>query len=341
MADLHDIAAQWIETDAAFGVTEVPIPHPRHMTPAATQAHAVPAVHAQTGYAQPSAPAQSTIPPRPAMPVRSTYGAPQYGTRPAAPARPATGHPSQPVRHPTYAGSTPESHDMAKRKATVEMPPIPEGNIADLPPITREQKLSAMAALMQEANEFLGPYINGISTKIVFGEGDVDTPILFVGEGPGIEEDRQGRPFVGRSGQLLDKMIVAMGLAREKVFIANIVKLRAAAFNETTGRLQDRPPTPEEAALNIPILHKQIEIIRPKAIVTLGAPAIRYLIGEKEGIMKIRGNWRQYRGIPVMPTYHPAFVLRAYTPENRGKVWSDLQQALKTAGLTLPTKKTE
>ncbi len=230
---------------------------------------------------------------------------------------------------------------MARRKAAVEMPPIPAGNIADLPPITREEKLAAISALMQEAQQLLGQYINEISTKIVFGEGDIDTPILFVGEGPGVEEDRQGRPFVGRSGQLLDKMIVAMGLGREKVFIANIVKLRAAAYNEELGRLQDRPPTPEEAARNIPILHKQIEIIRPKVIVTLGAPAIRYLIGEREGIMKIRGTWRQYRGIPVMPTYHPAFVLRAYTPENRGKVWGDLQLAMKEAGLKLPKKSAE
>lgn len=225
------------------------------------------------------------------------------------------------------------------RKPVVAMPPIPEGNIPDLPEMTRKEKIAAMANLVAEAEELLGPYINEISTKIVFGEGDVDAPIFFVGEGPGIEEDRQGRPFVGRSGQLLDKMIVAMGLSREKVFIGNIVKLRAAAMNEELGRLQDRPPTPEEAARNIPILHKQIEIVRPKAIVTLGAPAIRYLIGEKEGIMKIRGTWRDYRGIPVMPTYHPAFVLRAYTPENRKKVWDDLQLALKKAGLKLPPKK--
>ena len=227
------------------------------------------------------------------------------------------------------------------RKPAVAMPPIPEGNISDLPEMSRQEKIAAMADLLAEAEKLLGPYINDISTKIVFGEGDVDAPILFVGEGPGVEEDRVGRPFVGRSGQLLDKMITAMGLSREKVFIGNIVKLRAAAYNEELGRLQDRPPTPEEAARNIPILHKQIEIVRPKAIVTLGAPAIRYLTGEKEGIMKIRGTWREYRGIPVMPTYHPAFVLRAYTPENRGKVWSDLQMALKQAGLKLPKKAAE
>jgi DNA polymerase len=151
---------------------------------------------------------------------------------------------------------------------------------------------------------------------------------MFVGEGPGTEEDRTGRPFVGRSGQLLDKMIGAIGFKREDVYIANVVKLRCADWDDMRTRLTDRPPTPEEVARGLPILHRQIEIIRPKVIVTLGAPAVKYLTGTTEGVMKIRGTWLSYRGIPVMPTYHPSFVLRAYTPENRGKVWSDLKLAV-------------
>lgn len=220
---------------------------------------------------------------------------------------------------------------MPRKKSTVPVPPAPEGNIADLPPLTRKQKETLLAELRKEVDRVLTPFLNDVSTHIVFGEGDPDAEIMFVGEGPGVEEDKTGRPFVGRSGQLLDKMIAAMGYTREQIYIGNVVKLRAADWDEAGTRLTDRPPNPEEVARGLPLLHRQIEIIRPKVIVTLGAPAVKYLTGTTEGVMKIRGTWLDYRGIPVMPTYHPSFVLRAYTPENRRKVWSDLQEALKRA----------
>jgi len=217
---------------------------------------------------------------------------------------------------------------MARKKPAVDMPAAPGGDIADLSPLTRGQKEEALAELLADVQRDAQKYINNISTKLVFGEGDADAQLMFVGEGPGIEEDKTGRPFVGRSGQLLDKMINAMGFKREQVYIANVVKLRCADPDEMTGRLKDRPPTPEEAARGLPILHRQIEIIRPHVIVTLGAPAVKYLTGTTEGVMKIRGKWHQFRGIPVMPTYHPSFLLRAYTEENRRKVWSDLKLAM-------------
>jgi uracil-DNA glycosylase family 4 len=217
---------------------------------------------------------------------------------------------------------------MARKKPVIDMPAPPEGDIAELTPLTRRQKEEALAELLAEVQRDSKPYINNISTKLVFGEGDADAQLMFVGEGPGIEEDKTGRPFVGRSGQLLDKMINAMGFKREQVYIANVVKLRCADPDEMTGRLKDRPPTPEEAARGLPVLHRQIEIIRPRVIVTLGAPAVKYLTGTTEGVMKIRGKWHQFRGIPVMPTYHPSFLLRAYTEENRRKVWSDLKLAM-------------
>lgn len=221
---------------------------------------------------------------------------------------------------------------MAKRKIPVSMPSAPVGNIPELPPLARPEKEQRLAQLRAQVERDAAPFLNDISSKVVFGEGDVDPEILFVGEGPGVEEDKTGRPFVGRSGQLLDKMITAMGFKRGDptggVYIANVVKLRAADWDETTGRPKDRPPTPEEAARALPILHQQIEILRPKVIVTLGAPAIKYLTGTTDGVMKIRGTWFNYRGIPVMPTYHPSFLLRAYTEENRRKVWSDLQAAM-------------
>jgi DNA polymerase len=218
---------------------------------------------------------------------------------------------------------------MAKtRKPSVAIPPIPAGAIADLPPLTRDEKVAQLAALLERTQRELAAHINEISTRVVFGEGDPDAPIMFIGEGPGIEEDRTGRPFVGKSGQLLDKQIGAMKYQRSQVFIANIVKLRAADYSEAEGRVKDRPPTPDEVARQIHILHEQIAIIRPKVIVTLGAPAIKWLLSVTEGVMKIRGTWLDYRGLPVMPTYHPAFLLRSYTEENRRKVWEDLQKVM-------------
>jgi DNA polymerase len=307
MAEIHRVVRQWLETDAAFGVTEVPLVLARSAAPA------------------PPAPPAA----RPMMPPA------QFATRHAVAARPSPSAPPPPSTSASY--ERPDA--VAKRKPILEMPPAPAGNIADLPPLTRQQKITALDKLSAEVEAASRPLLNDIATRVVFGEGDPDAEILFIGEGPGIEEDKTGRPFVGRSGQLLDKMIAAMGFTREPglhgtggIFIANVVKLRCADPDDATGRLKDRPPTPEEAARGLPILHRQIEIIRPRAIVTLGAPAIKWLTGTTEGVMKIRGTWFEHRGIPVMPTYHPSFVLRAYTEENRRKVWNDLQAALAKIG---------
>jgi len=163
-------------------------------------------------------------------------------------------------------------------------------------------------------------------TQTVFGEGDVDARLMFVGEGPGQREDELGRPFVGRAGELLDKQIAAMGLSRQDVYIANIVKCRPP---------DNRTPTPDEVEACTPHLNEQIMAIRPTVIVSLGAPAAKVLLKTREGIGKLRGMWHQYEGllpdgpaIAVMPTFHPAFLLRQYTTENRKKVWSDLQKAM-------------
>ncbi len=178
--------------------------------------------------------------------------------------------------------------------------------------------------------------------NIVFGEGDPCARLMFVGEAPGAEEDRVGRPFVGRSGQLLDKMINAMGLSRERVYIANVLKTRPP---------DNATPTSDECALCAPYLYEQIMIIRPEAIVTLGLPASRTLLNSTESMMRLRGQWHRFQppaalltgpsgkgldsewSVPLMPTYHPAFILRSYTPENRAKVWSDLQQVMDRLGL--------
>jgi len=167
--------------------------------------------------------------------------------------------------------------------------------------------------------------------NIVFGEGDPCARLMFIGEAPGAEEDRTGRPFVGRAGQLLDKMITAMGLRREQVYIANVLKTRPPG-NAT--------PTTEEIRLCSPYLFQQIAIIQPEAIVTLGLPATRALLETSDSMSRLRGRWATFhppppatQPIPVMPTYHPAFLLRSYTEENRAKVWSDLQQVMRRLGL--------
>ncbi len=155
-------------------------------------------------------------------------------------------------------------------------------------------------------------------TNAVFGEGNPHAELMFIGEGPGFDEDRLGRPFVGRAGQLLDKMIAAMGMRREDVYIANIVKCRPPG---------NRVPEPMEAKACIGYLIRQIEAIKPKVIVLLGATAAHYLLGVQTGIMRLRGRWLQYGDIPVMPTYHPAFLLRQ--EQEKRNAWSDLQQVMR------------
>jgi DNA polymerase len=169
-------------------------------------------------------------------------------------------------------------------------------------------------------------------TQTVFGEGDPHADLMFIGEGPGEKEDRQGRPFVGPAGQMLDKQIVAMGLTRERVYIANVVKCRPP---------NNRAPLEPEIDACRGYLRRQIDIIRPRVIVTLGGPATKSMLGVSQGITALRGTWHQYDGllpdgpvIPVMPSFHPAYLLRVYTEENRRKVWSDLQQVMDFLGLT-------
>lgn len=166
-------------------------------------------------------------------------------------------------------------------------------------------------------------------TQTVFGEGDVDAKLMFIGEGPGENEDLTGRPFVGRAGQLLDKMIQAMGLQREQVYIANVVKCRPP---------NNRAPMPDETAACTPYLLEQIETIRPQAIVTLGLPATRFILQQDLSMGKMRGIWHDWRGLKVMPTYHPSYVLRSYTPATRAAVWGDLQQVMQLLGLKSPAK---
>ena len=153
------------------------------------------------------------------------------------------------------------------------------------------------------------------ATQVVFGEGNPKAELMFVGEAPGADEDATGRPFVGAAGRLLDKIIEAMGLKREDVYITNVVKCRPP---------NNRKPTTEEVESCEPFLFREIDVVKPKVIVTLGATPLFSLLRVKEGITKIRGNFYEYNGIPVMPTFHPAFLLRV--PERKREVWDDMKK---------------
>ena len=152
---------------------------------------------------------------------------------------------------------------------------------------------------------------------IVFGDGNPRAQVMFVGEGPGFEEDRRGLPFVGKAGQLLNQIIEAMGFRREEVYIANVVKCRPP---------ENRTPLPDETAACTPFLFEQIAIIRPQVIVALGSPAAQALLGRTAGITKIRGTFGEYQGIRVMPTFHPAYLLR--NPAAKRPVWEDMKQVM-------------
>ncbi len=195
-----------------------------------------------------------------------------------------------------------------------------------------EDRLSALRA-KYEADAPHARFEQGF-TNIVFGEGDPQAELVFIGEAPGQQEDETGRPFVGRAGQLLEKMIVAMGLSRERVYICNVLKTRPP--NNAT-------PTAEESLACAPYLYEQIRIIEPKVIVTLGLPATHTLLQTQGTMRSLRGRWHGLPpaldeqigigGIEIMPTYHPAYLLRSYTEENRRRVWSDLQMVQGKLGL--------
>ena len=165
--------------------------------------------------------------------------------------------------------------------------------------------------------------------SIVYGEGDPKATIVFVGEGPGFEEDQQGRPFVGAAGQLLTDIIEkGMKIKRAEVYICNIVKCRPP---------NNRNPEPDEVEACIGFVKKQIRAINPKVIVTLGNVPTQNLLNTKQGITRMRGTWQEYNGVPVMPTFHPSYLLRS--PGEKKKVWEDIQLVMKKLGMTIPEKK--
>jgi DNA polymerase len=195
------------------------------------------------------------------------------------------------------------------------------------PVLPSEARLGALEAVRELIGDCRRCRLAKGRNKLVFADGDPNAQLMFVGEGPGADEDAQGLPFVGRAGQLLNNMIAAMGLKREQVYIANIVKCRPP---------QNRKPEPDEANTCTPFLERQIEIVRPRVLVALGATAATYLLGMRGSISSMRGRIHDYRGIQTIVTYHPAFLLR--DPNQKKEAWKDLQIAMAALGLKLPSR---
>jgi len=197
-------------------------------------------------------------------------------------------------------------------------------------------KVADLAALKERALACVKcPNLASSRKNVVWGVGDIHAPIMFVGEAPGADEDEQGEPFVGRAGQLLTKIIEAMGFSRETVYIANILKCRPDTPGQSAG---NRPPTPEEIQRCLPYLNAQIDLIQPKVIVALGATAIAGLFGKAAPISKIRGTFMTFRGIPVMATFHPSYLLRPNGFAAKPLVWQDMLLCLEKLGRPISEK---
>jgi len=199
-------------------------------------------------------------------------------------------------------------------------------------------KVEAMAELRERALVCQKCANLAASRKnVVFGVGNIDAELMFVGEAPGADEDIQGEPFVGRAGQLLTKIIQTMALSREQVYIANILKCRPDTPGQSYG---NRAPNPDEMERCLPYLHAQIDLIKPKVIVALGATAVEGLFGKVpgSGITKMRGKWREYRGTPVMPTYHPSYLLRPNPSNVKREAWEDMMQVMERLSMPITDK---
>lgn len=215
--------------------------------------------------------------------VRAVVGAPEAQSRPAAPAP-------------------------AAKPASIKAPPATEGS-------------RFLEQIRAELSNCQRCKLAGSRTQLVFGQGNPAAELVFVGEAPGDEEDRQGTAFVGPAGELLTRMIEAMGLSREEVYLCNVVKCRPPA---------SRPLAPEESATCEPFLAAQLACLRPKVIVALGKVASQVLLRTQTPITQLRGNWHEYRGIRLMPTFHPAYLVRS--PAEKRKVWEDLKLVMKELG---------
>ena len=226
---------------------------------------------------------------------------------------------------PSWAGhsssnQSQENEPIPPRKPILAPPPVS-------PASADEDRASALSVIREDIGECTRCALHKGRNKLVFADGDPYARLMFVGEGPGADEDAQGLPFVGRAGQLLNNMISAMGLKREEVYIANVVKCRPP---------QNRTPEPDEANTCSQFLFRQIDVVRPEVIVALGATAATYLLGQRQPLAGLRGRVHSFRGTKLIVTYHPAFLLR--DPRQKKEAWADLQIAMRELGLTAPSR---
>lgn len=263
--------------------------------------------HARPAVPQPASPGAPVLSPVQPAPERNYFNTDDQGppdARPRVPERSA-------ALPPELAAPMPKPNPL---EALFAAPPAP---------VPAGERAAALAQLQAEIGDCTRcPLAYAGRHTIVFGEGDPNAALMFVGEGPGADEDASGRPFVGKAGQLLTNMIGAMGLQREQVFIANIVKCRPPG---------NRTPEFVEATTCSQFLLKQIDIVRPKVIVALGSTAATYVLGVRQSLATLRGQWFQSRGAKVAVTYHPAFLLR--DPRQKGEAWRDLQRVMTELGL--------
>ena len=265
-----------------------------------------------------AAPAPSTTSIFPSASPRVVPPAPlSVPTRPAA-SRPApVSVPSAPPLAASPADPLESSIAIPKPVSFDQLVALPTERVAPA------AKAAALEAIRTEIGDCTRcPLAYAGRHNIVFGDGDPNARLMFVGEGPGADEDAQGLPFVGKSGQLLNNMIAAMGVTREQVYIANIVKCRPP---------QNRTPEPVEATTCSQFLLRQIDVVQPQVIVALGATAATYLLGVRQSLASLRGRWHSCRGAKVAVTYHPAFLLR--DPRQKKEAWADLQIAMRELGL--------
>ena len=248
-------------------------------------------------------------------------------TRAAAPA-------SAPAPVPVARTAAPAKP--APAPAAVVAPAAPAKVVVPKAKFAPEAKAVAFAALRKRvlACEKC-PHLVTSRKSVVFGVGDMNASLMFVGEAPGADEDLQGEPFIGKAGQLLTKVIQTMGLSRETVFIANVLKCRPDTPGQTAG---NRKPKTEEMETCLPYLREQIELIQPKALVALGSTAVEGLMGEAVQITKFRGRWQEFCGIPLMPTYHPSYLLRNQSLSLKREVWEDMLQVMDRLQLPISEK---
>jgi len=198
---------------------------------------------------------------------------------------------------------------------------------------TKQERIEQLRAAVQVCEKC--PHLVRSRTQTVFGVGNIDARIMFVGEAPGADEDLQGEPFVGKAGQLLTKIIETMGVKRFDVFIANVLKCRPHMPPGSTG---NRRPTAAEMQTCLPYLRAQIEAIKPAVLVALGAVAMEGLLGNVEPMARLRGRWHEFHGIPLMATYHPAYLLRNQSLSEKRKVWEDMLLVMERVGLPISEK---